>query len=244
MMVYKIIKKIFFKRLKILLILNALFLYNCGAHYKLMPKYDTYKEQIKTIAIYPLYYNNEGKEPCLFGAVFSDMFDGSIKTIQMNRPIEFTYADETISFFAQKGINIIKKTKVINMDDEQKEIVLSRQLNPEDAKLVSDKADAIIFCDLLHYNEVSPAAELGQAVGTRLATKLLTGGLASTSVSENNKLKMKITLFETASGEPLWEYEPNFVSSLVDEPRMQFTLRIIDEFQKYFPFSKDFEGDK
>jgi len=242
MTLFKITKEFFVDQLKILLVFGILLFYSCGAHYKLMPKYDTYKDQIQTIAIYPLYYTDNGKEPYLFGAVFSDMFDGSIKSIQMNRPIEFTYADETISFFAQKGVNIIKNTKVINIDDEQREIILCRRLNSKDAKLISDKADGIIFCDLLYYNEVSVGGEIGQKLATGLATGCLTGGMATTTVSEQNELRMEFSFLETRSGETLWEYTPHFVKSYMDEPRMQFTLRIIDEFQKYFPFSEDFEG--
>lgn len=226
------------------LLLFILLLSSCATHYKIMPKYEECKDRIETIAIYPLYFSEEGEEQELFGVYFNENFCDSIKSIQTKTSLKFISSEETVSYFEKSGRKVVLKKKEIDYDGDKKSITFYWHLTTSDIKSISKNTDGILFCDLLYYNEVSPAGQMAQSVGTKLATGCLTGGMYSAGASERNKLKMEITLFETTTGEALWKYTANFNRGLIIDARKKFTDEIIKELNEYFPYSKEFEGDK
>lgn len=224
---------------KILVISLALWICGCGAPFKKLPGYDETQDQIQTVALYPMSYSDDGQEQRMFGMVFSESFYGSVQNMPMTRPLQFIEPDSTVSLMEANG-------RIVS--GERADIIVGstfpiyKMLAPSDLQAISNEAQVLVFCDLLSYNEVGSGEELTQAITTGLATACLTGGMFMSACSEQNVVSMKITLFETATGQPLWEYEPYLTASLTGEQRDNFTEKIIAGFRKYFPLSVDFKN--
>ncbi len=209
-----LICSIFIRFKMLFLLVLILFLSGCVTHYELMPEYKTYKDQIKTIALFQMHLNEDGDEQRRFKDVFSKSFFNLLKSMPMKRPIEFIQMDKSLKYFYTN--------KNINYD--------------------SKEVDGAMICDLTHYNEVDAGTVLAQKVGSKLASKFCFGGFGG-SVSEKNELQMKITLFNASNKEKLWEYYADFSKSYLDNARFYFTKEVMEEFVEYFPYSKEFEGD-
>ena len=226
-------------KLKVLAVFLVLLVSGCGAPFKKLPKYDETKDRIQTIALYPLHYSDDGEEERLFGMVFSEIFFESVETMPMIRSLGFIEEDSTVSLMKAKGITVTgERADVV----EGSTFPIYKRLTPSDLQAISKEAEVLIFCDLLNYNEVGAGEELAQACASGLLSTCLTGGMVTTVASEENEVSMKITLFETTTGQPIWEYTPHFTASLTGEQRTKFTEKIIAGFRKYFPLSVDFES--
>jgi len=210
----------------------------CAAPFKLMPKYEEYKDKIQTIALYPLLYTKDGYEQRLFGMTFTNIFYSAIPEIAMVRPIKFIEPDSTVAIFRSNELEIVDSIRGGIVKGAT--FPVFKQLSQSDLQTISEEVDGLILCDLIDYNEVGAGEKFVQACGTALLTTCLTGGLVTASYSENNMVDMKLTLFETTTGSPIWEYEPKFSGGL-GEQRMNYTNQIITGFRKYFPLSNEFK---
>jgi hypothetical protein len=231
------IKNKFFLKLVGLIIL--LLILGCAAPYKLMPIYDQQESQLETIALYPLHYSQDGKEQRLFGLTFSQVFFNEVNTMSYKRPIQFILPDSTVSIFEEAGVSVKNTVRgIVDKSDVSTEYPVYKTVSFSELESISDKVDGFIFCDLLSYNEVGAGEELGQA----LLTACLTLGMVS--YSENNVVKMRISLLSTKVDSVLWEYTPHFTKSLSgrENTRSGFTTDIVEGFRKYFPLSKEFQS--
>ena len=226
-------------KLKVLIVSLVFLICGCGAPFKKFPGFDETQERIQTIALYPLHYTDDGEEERLFGMVFSEVFFESVEAMPMIRPLKFIEEDSTVSLIEAKGITITGvRTDIV----EGSTFPIYKQLTPSDLQAVSKEAEVLILCNLLNYNEVGAGEELAQACATGLASACLTGGMVTTATSEQNEVSMKITLLETATGVPIWEYSPHFTASMSGEQRAKFTQNITAGFRTDFPLSANFEG--
>lgn len=223
--------------LKIIILILVVILSGCAAPYKIMPNYWENEDRIKTIAFYPLLYKEAGHEQRLFGMFFSSMFFQSAINLDMVRPIKFIMPDSTVAILESAEILVGSKKDDIK-DVTGTALCFYRRLSQRELEKVSDKFDAIIFCDLLRYNEVGAGEELGQMC----LTSCLTMGYAT--YSENNVVKMNISLFSTKTGTTFWQYTPSFSTSFSsrESTRTKFTNNIINGFRKYFPLSQEFRS--
>ncbi len=206
---------VYCKLKRLFLFVCILLLSNCATDYELMPKYEEYKDQIETIALFQMHLRLDVKMQRIFRNAFSGYFFSFLKVIPMKRPIEFIQMDKSLEYLYANN-NIFSNSK---------------------------KVDAVIICNLTHYNEVSPDVALAQKIGTGIATRLLTGGMFGASTSEKNELQMQITLYNAATKDKLWVYDVDFSERYLNDPRREFTKRVIEKFIKYFPYSKNFEED-
>ncbi|MBN1350545.1 hypothetical protein JXJ21_14105 [candidate division KSB1 bacterium] len=204
-----------------------------------MPEYTQEENQINKIALYPLFYGDDGKEERLFGLVFTNMFFSDVASMAYKKPLEMIPPDATVQLFEENGVTVENMmTGIVDRSDTVTEYPVCKRLMPADLKAISDGADALLFCDLISYNEVGAGEELGQAV----ATACLTLGMAS--ASENNLVSMKLSLFSTETGTVLWEYGAYFTKSMSgrENTRSDFTASIANGYLKYFPLSTEFKS--
>lgn len=215
-----------------------LIIVGCAAPFKIMPAFEKEKGQIKTIALYPLHFSQDGKEQRIFGMTFSSIFPDRLKAINYTQPIQFIHPDSTVAMLEESGV-IVKNTVfgVLNKSDLSTEFPVYRPLTFDDLKVISNRVDGVIYFDLKDYNEVGAGEELGQA----LATACLTMGMAS--ASENNRVSMSIALLSTKIDSVLWTYTPYFSKSMSgrESTRSGFSTDICNGFNKYFPLSAGFQ---
>ncbi|MBD3373621.1 hypothetical protein GF406_01180 [candidate division KSB1 bacterium] len=220
------------------LIIPLLIIVGCAAPYKIMPPFEREERQLQTIALYPLHFSKDGKEERLFGLTFSDMFFDEVKGMNYTKPLQFILPDSTVSVFEKAGISVKSTVRgIVDKSDVSTEYPVYKRLSSSEFKAISNQVDGVIFCDLTSYNEVGSGEQLGQAV----ATACLTGGMVS--ASEQNRVRMKISLFSTKIDSVLWEYKPHLTKSLSgrESTRSSFSTDITNGFRKYFPLSKEFQ---
>lgn len=216
----------------IFILITTIFLSACAVPYKIMPGYWQDEDQIQTIAFYPLLYKEAGHEQRLFGMFFSSMFFPSATNLDMIRPLKFIMPDSTVAILESAEILIGSKKDDIK-DVAGTALCYYRRLSQRELEKISDKFDAIIFCDLLKYNEVGAGEQLAQAC----ASSILTMGMVT--VHEKNLINMRISMVSTYTGEEFWSYNANF-SGGYGEPRSRFSRNILNGFRRYFPLSQEF----
>jgi len=215
------------------LVLLLILLGGCAAPFKTMPRYYELQDRIQTIALYPLHYTKDGKNERLFGMVFSEAFFCSLKTMPTVRPLKFISPDSVVALLKEKGVEITVGRKEYVIEDTARVFPIYKTPTPEVLRVISKEVDGVIFCDLLSYHEKTLA-------------ELLVGGCMSAfsgvpaGTYGESKIKMKITLLETMTGTPIWEYKAHFTGGYSKQIRKIFTQRIIKRFQRYFPLSKKF----
>ncbi len=219
--------------------LVCLFLSCIGcATFTLMPEYYNTKDNIETIAIYPLYFSETGPERYLFEDLFSKSFIDSIASMSLMRPINFILPDSTLSILRSAGISCIASIDTIEIaSDSFGEYPVYKPLDESMLNLLFEKADGVIFCDLILYNEVG----LGKAMGQGMLTAVLTLGLVG--VMEKNIVEMKISLIESTTGNPIWIYTPEISpggGGKSEDYRGRMVRQLIKGFRKSFPFSQSF----
>lgn len=146
--------------------------------------------------------------------------------------------DSTVSILRDSGFQVVSYKKgIVDNSDLFTEYPVYKILNNDELNAMSAKADALLFCELLNYNEVGAEEELAQALGTACLT------MGMVTASEQNAINMRVSLFATRSGELLWLYYPWFSGSLSgrEKTRNNFTNKILNGFQKYFPLSANFK---
>lgn len=221
-------------KLLILILITTIFLSACAVPYKIMPGYWQDEDQIQTIAFYPLLYSKAGNEEMLFGMTFSSIFFHSTANFSMIRPIRFIMPDSTLAILESAEILVGSKKDDIK-DVTGTALCFYKRLSQGELEKVSDKFDAIIFCDLLKYNEVGAGEQLAQAC----ASTILTMGMVT--VHEKNLINMRISMVSTYTGEEFWSYNANFAGGY-GEPRLRFSRNILNGFRRYFPLSQEFRS--
>lgn len=215
-----------------------LILAGCAAPFKTTPSFEKEKDQINSIALYPLHFSQDGKEQRLFGLTFSSLFYEGVRTSEFIRPIQIFMPDSTLIFFDQAGIEVKNTVRgIVDQADVATEYPVYRKLTPTDLSAISENCDGLLFCDLINYNEVGA----GEALAEAAASACLTMGMAS--YSEQNYVNMKISLFSTKTDSLLWIYTP-YLSGGLGEQRTKFTDGIVNGFRKYLPLSTAFKQKK
>lgn len=216
------------------------FFVGCVAPYKLMPEYEKQKDEIETIALYPLYYTDRGKEQHTFGAVFQQTFYDSVGALPLVKPVEFILPDSTISLLEAEGVSLIADTDTVEFSPDSTGYFPIYKLPTEDVySVISNQADGLLLCDLKLYNEVT----FGKAFAQGMATACLTLGMVT--VMEKPIVQMDISLIETSTRKPLWLYTPEIEVSgarSLEGQRKSMAKNIIKGYRKYFPFSKSFQA--
>ena len=248
-----------FERVCKMLVLGLL-LTGCAAPYKLMPEFESRKDQIQRIAMYPLYYTDKGKEQSMFGNVFTKRLFDAVKTMPLVKPVDFIPPDSTVSVFECVNISLeTGKDSIVTELGTLAYFPVYKPLASNEIRQISETVDGLLYCDLKLYNEVEFAKQIAQAMLTACLT------LGMVSVFEKSVVQMDITLFETKTGKPIWTYTPNIEISAVkpklnawcllglvgapgylrskslEEQRNEMTEGIIRGFRKGFPFSEDFQ---
>ncbi|MBN2356807.1 hypothetical protein JXO59_11895 [candidate division KSB1 bacterium] len=229
--------------LRIAVISAILMIFACAAPYKLFPEYEQQQRAIHRIALYPLIYTDDGRYQRLFGLTFHEQFYDYIAATRCIRAIHFIPPDSTVSLFREAGLDVVSfLTGVVDENDLETEYADYAPLIADEVRLISDRADAILFCDLTEYIELSPGEELGLAVASFFITGCLTG---ESSSSEENEIRMTMSLVSTRTGSVLWTYHPHFTLSMSEREttRTDFTMKIASGFRKYFPLSIEFEAE-
>ncbi len=230
-----------FKRPSLVSLLAALLVVGCSApRYALMPDFQRHKDSIQTIAICPLYLSNEKDEEAqLFAPVFNQAFLDSLKTISFVRPIEFISPDSTVSLLKAANIPMIAdseiaRTEVVAYTSSGGKITVYG-LPKRVTEAISQQSDALLFCNLITYNEVTSGTAFAQGMVTACLT------LGTVVVMEKPIAKINISLVETTTGSKMWVYERTTEVSAaksLEGQRISMTEDIIDGFKKCFPFIK------
>ena len=257
----KCFRLIYLSRIFLIVILMMM---GCAAPYKLMPEFENRKDQIRTIALYPLYFSDKGNEQYLFGNVFKESFYNAVKETPVIRPIDFIIPDSTVSQIEKKGVSIVTGQDSLAIEsDSLIYFHVYKQPTTNEIQQISEIADAMLYCDLKLYNEVEFAKQMTQAMVTACLT------LGTVSVFEKAVVHMDISLIETKTAKPIWTYTPRIEigtakwkffpkfslgsclfpiggifgpeGKSLEEQRNEMTEKIIKGFRKGFPFSKTFQ---
>ena len=84
----------------LLFLLILIFCFNCAAPYRYQttPFFEERIDNIKSIALYPLIFSDEGEESYRFGYIFNKEFLNSINTNSYIKPINFINPDSTVKY--------------------------------------------------------------------------------------------------------------------------------------------------
>ena len=216
-----------------LFLLAALLLHGCAPPYKIATAFYDRSNEIRQIGLYPLVYNEDGKEERLFGDTFNRIYYDGLMRIPLARPVELQGRAATISALQDAGYALADSIFVKDMSGVKFESY--GYPSTEAFEGISGDLDAVIVPMLLNYNEASAGTQVTQMC----LTTCLTGGLIT--ASEENMLKMTLVLVDTETGQDLWTYTAIYRGEL-GEQRANYSEKVVNNFSKYFPFSATFEG--
>ncbi|MFC1475679.1 hypothetical protein ACFLQW_01600 [Candidatus Zixiibacteriota bacterium] len=231
------------------LVVYLLLLAGCVSPYKMFPGTNEHLNRMQNIALSPVVFTHDGEDQRLFGLIFSENFYDSVAATPTNRPVEFFAPESTVTLLENAGRSVIQGREITDTL-EINSLTVVRQVNWDDLQMITDDVDGFLVCDLLFYRETSWGDGVADAVvdaGLKACCNvfgamfgLKTGGATEneeTDEEETNEVRMMFTLYETKSGQPVWQYLGQHSAGTPGEKRMKFTQNLIKNFRKFFPLS-------